>query len=812
MKNKKHNILYSFIIIFTVITIALTVLAVIFKEASLYLLIFALVSITITISLTIKLVSEIRRSRRLDAIKIIQGLDKYKIGESHIIELSNDIPELQEIASNISSLAIQKQIVKNKHVYHNENFIDYVKDHINQEEVMSLAYLYTDKSLDDLDYFIDKFNNVYINELDDNLSLFIVNFANRMNLDKEIRELAKENKDNHFTLIYYPDFDFSEFDELKSRRSALKTVNYVIYNKKDKPYAYSNFYSIVEKATLKKELDMGDFILQSMPYLPYSNIAVTINDEARYFKWSDQQDFLKVPKEDFEYYKKIELYRNDDDVLSVILASHNRLLNLTNEQRMIINTFLNTLTTLCLPTLLKVSKDNIEARINQLLVEQRSFSYTIDENKNIIDASSNLKDKYKDKIVGNKCYKALFSRERECRYCPLNGGSVNKLLASVGTNPYSFTAIDKGNDKEILIIESRHEILGREALEEKLLDHINTDKRGYVMVFKIDYLNDLVLKHKTSKEDIISKFISILKVFALDGNLYRKDEDEFAYVLEATSYVECAEIARKLSFAFEDKIALNDNGVLLTPKIILLSYPLEINSLFALDSLSRTLFKSADKRGKLYRLSTDPIYINRKREYLEIIEQSLKDDLIPLDYENIIDSKNKEIIRRIHFAYLDNSHLPIPEDTITLYAKLENFYFPLLERTFKSINYQKGGQYILDFAKEALDNSLFATILGNLKVLKISPKQIIIESDEIYLRAHPDILNKYSEEGFQFALKNIDLSSKYELPIKVKYARINKAKYLDNKQYALKVLELRNNGVELMFNEDIKGLEGRYKE
>lgn len=813
MKNKKHILLSSLISLLFVVAVILIILAIVNNSNKLLLLVFALVSLGLMVALSIILLLLVNKTRKEDSLKILKGIEKYRQGEKQIVETSKDNKELNIIASELSSLSIEKQGIKNKFVYEMDDFYSYVKKNLNYEEVVSLALLSTSLSVEELTLFFDKFKTLYINRNSDGSDVFIVNFGNRFALEKEIKELAQAHKEDHFVLIYYPDFSFEEFKDLSTRRSGLASVNYLMFSRKDKPHSFANFYSLVEEATVNKNINEKQFVLKSMPYLPFSNIALTINGEDKHFKWSDQTNFLDTPKESFEYYKKIDLYKLDNDTLSIVLASHNRLLNISNEQRMIIDTFLNTLTALCLPTLLKVSNEQVEDRINALLVRNHSYSYTINPSKDIIAISPNLKDKYQQDLVGKKCYNALFGRSKPCRSCPLNGKDVNKLISKIGTIPYSFSAVSKGKENtQILIVDSSEPIFDKEVLEERLLDHINNDQRGYVMVFKIDYLEDLIIKHKTNREEIIEKIINILKAFSLDGSLYRKEEDEFAYLLENTSYVECAEIARKLSFAFEDKISLNDKGVTLTPKIILLSYPLEINSLFALDSLSRTLFKTADKRGKLYRLSTDPIYVNRKREYLEIIEQSLKEGVIPLSYQDIVDKNSKENIKRIHFAYVDNSHLPISEDMITLFAKLENFYFPMMERTFRSINYQKDEQYIIHFSKEVLDNALLAQITNELKANKISPNQIIIESDEIYFQSHLDLINKFAEEGYQFALSNIDSSSKYGLGIKVKYAKINVDKYLDNKNYALKVLELRNLGIDLLSKKDVDGLENRFKE
>ena len=812
MKSKKYLFLDIFILVSALAGIISLVLSLFISgNAQVLTLLTGLVSFLILVSLLIIYITSQNADKKKAKEDIIKGLKQYQNSQRVIIKTDDMDDAFVDIANEVSALSIKGQGLRNKFIYKKENFLDLVSESVDVRNINNLAIVVVNKDID-VQPLIKQFKNVLINKHMSQTTLVVIDYSSRNTLEKIILATANSYKDAKFSLFYYPDYSLKEVEKNNKLSPSSSNKNVDIYSRSLKNY--ESYYALISSFTSdydKDKYDVTSFILQAMRYLPFTNIAVNFNHKVKYFKWSDQQDFDQVEKDNYGYYEEKELYHKGNNVISVILASQKPLNVITKEEELVIDSFLNALLTILLPEFLESINDNLENRINDLLVENRSYSYVIDKKYKIVSASDYLRNKYKKEIVGQYCYKALFNRTTMCKNCPLKeSGAVTKLVPSLGSDAYTFTSVNRWDNKQILIMEQRHDIFDRQSLNEILLDSINNDKRGYVMVFKIDYLDDLSKKHGVDKETFVKQFIDILKAYSLDGHLYQKEEDEFAYVLENARYLDAVEIARKVSFAFEDRLDMTNNGVLLTPKIILLSYPLEINSLFALDSLSRTLFKSADKRGKLYRLSIDPVYINRKREYLEILEQSLKNENIPMEYVNYKDNNSRITISKVNYAYFDNNNNPIREDMMTLYAKLDGLYGALIERTFKYLPYEKNVEYVVYMAKEALNPSLFASIHSELAALKISPSRIIIASDELYFKDHPQLLKKYSDLGYQFALGNIEVGSTYSLPIKVKYARIDKYNYLHNKRYALKVLALSKLGIDMLCDEKIEGLESRY--
>ena len=809
---KKNNIIFAIInLSIALIAIIMLILALVLPNVRTPFIIIALVSVVIFVILSVLIVNSMRKRRKDEKEFILEGLDKYRHNQQVIVKnLEN--PDLDDIANAVSDLSILGRSLRNKYVYNMKDFLSYVDNHIDYNDLTNLAYIYMQREVP-IKELLDKYDVVYMNKEEVGFSIMVVNFADKKALENIVRLYVRNN--NHVSIIYYPDYSILDFIWLDRLKPTYNGDYLKIYDKEENQFKLNNYYALVNEVTLKDDksgISIEEFITKSMRFLPFSNIVIKVNGEQEFYKWSDKENFNDHKQEEYEFYKDVTLYQKDGNRLSIVLAAYKDLSYLSNDQQLILDSFLNTILVLYLPKFLHTLDKETEKRIYRNMQNVRGYSYVIDKDYNIISASDNLKNKYKEDLNGKKCYKVLFDRAEPCVNCPRMNENCLKHMPSIGTNTYEFSSVDNGKETQISFVEKNSKVLNKKALQETLLDQINNERHGYVMVFKIDYLTDLALKHKVEKEQIVSELVDILSSYSLDGSLYRKEIDEFAYVLENARYAECIEIAKKLSFAFEDKISLEDNGVLLTPKIILLSYPLEINSLFALDSLSRTLFRQADKRGKLYRLAIDPVYVNRKREYLEIIEQSLKDDKIPVSYREFVNKDSGEVIKDVRFNYLDKDNNPIKEETITLYAKLEGFYFPMLERVVKSVPYDNEFKYAFYFGKEAMDNSLFATVVSTLNAMKIPLNRVIIISEELYFFNHKDILEKYGEMGLGFGLTNIESNIDYSLPVKVKFARVNKDKYFSNKKYARKVLAIHKLGIPLLSHEEIEGLPTQYSE
>lgn len=830
---QKNKIIPILLIILSVFDVAIFVLAIFLSDLKYVFLGLGAGVFVLLVCASIIFYIKFKKSLISDTRKIAHGIKSYKNNQREIIELSSGNEELKALADEVSLLTLSGQDLATGFTYHDDNFISYLANHM-PFEISQLAYINLDGDIRTLE-FEKEYKNIYINKKSNCTELFIFNFKSRdelenkvvsliSSLDKEKLVLPKSKvKDEKYSgfagilkpiecyIVYYPDYDFKQFNHINKLKVSKVINNIKIYDYEKNPYPISYFYQEVKLIHSRKDkdnVDIKELVTSAMHHLPYSHMVITSDGTSRYFKYESKEDYKDLT--DIPYQKRHVLYNKNGHTLEVLLVSDSTLNFIDAQANKVTEILFNTLLEIYSYIFKETDKFKKEG-FEDLIIKLGNYSYQIDKDYNLIDISENLANKFNSNQLSKKCYKALFNRDAPCENCPLFG-DVTKHFVKIGSGEYTFTKVNDKDTRKIYILNEQNNVLSQNELYEKIIDSINNDKRGYVMIFKLDYLTDLSIKYKVSEEELVNKAIELLKTYSLDGNLYQKDKDEYAYVLEYLRYADCVELAKTLSTAFEDKVTVGENGVLLTPKIILLSYPLEINNLYSLISLSRSLFAKADKRGMLYRLSVDPVYVNKKREYLEIIEESLKNEDIPLIYYRIKDHQSEKNILRVDLDYRDNTNEIIREDAITLYAKLEKYYFSLLERTFKCVKYQENYEYIFYFSREAFDNALFKQVTKILNKMKISLHDIIIETDEIYLRTNKELIKTYSDMGYQFAMSSIEEDKPYNLPIKVKYVKVNKDKFVSSAGYGQKLLQIHNMGIPFLVDAKIEGIEERYIE
>ena len=789
-------------------------LSFVLKQYTSLLIIASLVSSVLSLVLFVFLVlvnHKLKKTTKENKDEIIKSIEHIKLNQVAPAKIKDDQDD-QEIASSITSLAVSGKMLQRHYVYPKNGFLQMVRDTLNFNEISDLAYLKISKPSNDIHKELAlEFAYSYFAKDSDELDVVITNFPSRLYLEQRLNELFKD-KDEVITLVYYPDYLVNDFDDIRLMKMSRKSGSLRIYEKGQ--YNFENYTNLVKEYMSHNNPDgkaLSEFIRDSLKYLPFSHIALRSNNiYYRMAMKAGEKVFNTIDKDEFKYYEFVPLYTSDEMKITLVLASIYEIKGLSYQEQCIVSTFISVVTSLAIPEAFTISQKQMREQMEDTLDLFHSYYYMIDDNYRIVDVSNSLQEKYSYSLKGKTCYKAICHQDEACKNCPLSNEDVKKKIATINSSTYVIKAITKDNNHKVYIIDHHHRILSRENLEEKILDLINRDQKGYLLVFKINFVDDIALKYKVEPAFIIERTKEILKSYLIDGNLYEKADDEFVYILENFSNAEALEIATKLSNAFEDKIEINEKGVSLTPKTILLSYPLEVNSIFALDSLSRTLFSVADKKGRLYRLASDSLSINKKRDYLELIDKSLKDNLIPLSYVDVFDKETHKTLKEVHFDYRDENGQLIKEDLITLFAKLENLYPALLERTIRSIEFLPDVEYIFYLAREAFDNVMFATINNELVKRKVDPSQLILETSESYLLANMEIYNKYSLLGYQFAYSAIDNNVVNANKVNVKYVKIDMNKFAKDKQYAYRVVSLKDDGVDLFVDANSTLLDGRY--
>ena len=357
----------------------------------------------------------------------------------------------------------------------------------------------------------------------------------------------------------------------------------------------------------------------------------------------------------------------------------------------------------------------------------------------------------------------------------------------------------------------------KEHLYDRLLGLINTEgSKGYLLCFKLESLTALADRNKTDVNDVVKNIIKLLRIYGLDDHLYRKEVDEFVYILEDANVADAVSIGKQVSKAFLEKFNTDNKEVSFTPKMILLSYPLEVNTLSSLDSLCRTLFRNADKKGRLYRIDEEATPIDNNRYYMEIVEDSYIHNNIPFSFSDVNDNRDDSVIKYAYIAYKDNEDKPIKEDEITLYTKINNTYLTLVERVTKALidmdendNHQA---YILPIGKEALVPALFASIVGYFNSKKIKLNKITFEVKEKDAYNHQEEINKIASSGINFSMVSKD-NTIYDMDISFyRYIKVDGVKLSKDPLYQSKINRFISVGKELMIDEDGLALlpEARY--
>ena len=199
---KKNNIILAIInLSLSLIIVTMLVLALIIKDARLPFIIIALVSIIALIILCFFSIRYLRKQREEETQYIIDGIDKYRHNEQVIVK-KLDNPDLDKVANEISNLSILGRSLRNKYVYNMKDFLSYVDNHLDYNDLTNLAYIYMQKEVPIKD-ILDKYDIVYMNKEEVGFSVMVANYADKNALENIVKLYVREN--NHISIIYYPD-------------------------------------------------------------------------------------------------------------------------------------------------------------------------------------------------------------------------------------------------------------------------------------------------------------------------------------------------------------------------------------------------------------------------------------------------------------------------------------------------------------------------------------------------------------------------------------------------------------------------------
>ena len=266
-------------------------------------------------------------------------------------------------------------------------------------------------------------------------------------------------------------------------------------------------------------------------------------------------------------------------------------------------------------------------------------------------------------------------------------------------------------------------------------------------------------------------------------------------------------VAKAVSKAFLEKFKTDNGDVTLFPKEVLFSYPLEVNTLFALDSLSRKLFSTITDKGRLHRLDEPPIPVDNHRYYIEILERSYKEWSIPIKYNLIKDLQGNRHLSYVELDYYDDLGNPIPESEITLYTKNDGTYLNLMDKFIRALDFSvEKYEYILPIGKEGLDMKEANALIPYFKSIKVDPSRLVLEIKEKDAFVRQDLVKQMMALGFKFGIVVRD-NLFYKINVSpYSYIKINGEKLSKDKAYQFKINTLLNKNVPLMVEEDYQSL------
>jgi len=756
-KIKSYNYLLVLAVIAFLFAFAGFILAITFRDYELLINIISLVLLGLGTILTIlRAVLVYKKDKRMEAdlAKINAKLILYNAGiKEDKLELNND--KLKDINDNVNNLSLTYKNLVMHYVYDN-NFYDYVKDYFKRNEDINFVYMRIRGADINLEELYNLFPSSYYGKHYDELDVVVIHYVNKDIIKEKILKYLEEHEDYYIRLVYYPETALEDIEkEIENLKGDARLLINNAKNRQGLIGVIDEYMSInfADPTILTK------FIKDAFPYLPYTHMAILINGE--YLRLATYDPLNQLSKEnDFYIYERKPLLTYQDKQVEVVFASIHDIPEIDKSTSESIRLFLLMLSNLITLYLDRDTQNALIRTHDKLLDYLHAYSYTVDEKYVIKFASPLLEEKFIEPIVGKLCHKALFGLDEPCENCPLIKGALSRNATFLGSGTYNHLAFSNGGNYDVYLFDDKHNIIGsKELLDERLLSLINQESKGYLFCVKIENLESVASKNKVDPEVIMNQLLDALRKYHLDDNLYRKADDELVYILEEVHKEDAIRLGNLLSRCFNEKFLANTRYVNLVIKTILLSYPLEVSTLFDLESLSRTLFAQAEKKGRLYRLDEDPTPIDKHKYYLEILENSFKNDHIPLIISNVLDNKDKNNnLSYLSLDYKDESLMPIKEDEITLVAKQENYYGTLTERLIRQLNYDKGQNYIIYYAREGMNNRLIDSLAGIIKRKKGKNEQIIFLLKEKDYYSHIEEAKHAQELGFRFALNTISLA------------------------------------------------------
>ena len=333
---------------------------------------------------------------------------------------------------------------------------------------------------------------------------------------------------------------------------------------------------------------------------------------------------------------------------------------------------------------------NSYQEIDSLLKLSEYSTYRIaNEDYRLLRVSATMKDIFPNVKLGEPCYKVLYGLDKPCHDCPLLTG--NKKVSAIKNFNYETSLVLENRNSPYHVMtlknirkeesEQRYNpdllINSYAALVEAVTNCYAINGKGYLLLLRIDNLNDLVQENGTEGYlSIIRDFVQkVKKKHNYLENIYFFNNQTLALLFTEYGQVD---IIRECETIFDvsKNTLLGEENSLIKLTYLPIGYPRSYPN-------AQTVLKQADQfanRGK-YEINKDFIYFddsaysrsaNKEAFMLAVIENSFANKTFNVQLQPMCDAKTKqiygaELLLRITDGF---TNIPLrPDELVNVAAK-----------------------------------------------------------------------------------------------------------------------------------------------
>ena len=810
MKKKTTNYFIAAIAILS-LSFVVGVLGIVFNKFALIFIIVALVLLLLSVGMLIAdkvILKERKEKEEVDQENIIKSLTAYQHNSKLLVRVKSDDPGLKVIGKTVNDIVVNDTVLEHGHIYDGSNFFTMVRKYIIRFGVEKFSYIriygISEKTIQPV---IEKYPYCYLGK---NVGYYdiLIEIFDKKELEEYLTNFVKKYQNVYGVITYFDEYSMDEINTLLNQQVEGEREKMVIFDRNSDKEVFNNIINKYREVDLNKDNLIEDYLIEIFPYIPFTHMAILIDEEyLRLVNYRGSLQIDEIQDIDFKTWLKLDGVKYLGKQIHIVYANENAEISVTPNLLYKLNKINSILNNLAIIEMDRIHVNECENRFNNLEQLHESMSYEVNEEFIVTHASRKLNERYNNQLVGSYCYECLYGREEPCKNCPLKMENTMSYLLS--SNLYERVVEKDGNKSTIYLLSRKKPFINdREQLNNRLLGLLNDVKaKGYLLVFKLDSIPQLASKYKKSSEEIVNSIIEGLTIQGLTDNLFRKEEDEFVYLLDYASMADAIRIAKDVSRVFLETFKVDDKEFNFLPKVILLSYPVEVNTLFSLDSLSRTLFNNVTKKGMLYRVDELPTPIDDHRHYMEIVEEAFKNNEIPVSYFRIKDLENQYKMFFVGYHFLDENHNHIPDDQISLYVKIDRKYMTFVDKFVRSFNYEEANtRYVVSIGKEGLEKQLFDTMIGFFNSRKIGLDRVVFEAKEKDIHAHLEAINYALDLGFNIAM-DINDSGTHNLDMsRYAYIRVDGRRLANDRSYQSKIASIIEGNKPVLIEEKYKDL------